>query len=73
MSEPSIDVIYLSPRNRRCVLVPSGSARLDLEFRYLDNAELAGGGFFLRRDRFSIMRVAPRQSTPPRGVRVLAS
>ncbi|MEO8806604.1 MAG: hypothetical protein ABI433_11005 [Burkholderiaceae bacterium] len=64
----SIDVVYISPRGRRCVLVPSGSALPWLEFRYLDKATLAGGGFYLRRELFhSVMREAPRQSMPSAG------
>lgn len=60
MSKASADLVYLSPRGRRCVLVVAGRPRPWLEFRYLDNATLAGGGFYLRHELFMrVMRVAP--------------
>lgn len=63
----SIDVVYLSPTGRRCVLVPAGRARPWLEFRYLDKATLAGHGFFLSSALFHIMREAPGQSLASAG------
>ena len=54
------DVVYISPRGKRCVLVPSNSSRPWFEFRYLDDTSLAGPGFYLRRDLFHrVMREAP--------------
>lgn len=60
-AEASIDVVYLSPTGRRCVLVPSGRPRPWLEFRYLDKATMAGHGFYLIRELFHVMREAPLQ------------
>jgi len=63
VSRAAPDVIYLSPRGRRCVLVVAGRPRPWLEFRYLDNATLAGGGFYLRHDLFTrVMRVATTEA-----------
>lgn len=65
------DVIYLSPRGRRCVLVPHrGGSGAWLDFRYLDNPSLAGGGFPLTHSNFRLMRLAPPPSLPSTGVRV---
>lgn len=59
MSRAEADVVYLSPRGKRCVLVVAGRPRPWLEFRYLDHAAIAGGGFYLRHELFlRTMRVA---------------
>lgn len=64
MSRAEPDVIYLSPRGRRCVLVVAGRPRPWLEFRYLDNATIAGGGLFLRHELFmKVMRVATTEAS----------
>lgn len=59
MSRAEPDVVYLSPRGKRCALVVAGRPRPWLEFRYLDHAALAGGGFYLRHEQFlGVMRIA---------------
>lgn len=56
----SMDMVYLSPSGRRCLLVPGRSLPW-LEFRYLDEPALSGGGFYLRRHLFHrLMREAPQ-------------
>lgn len=56
----SMDLVYLSPRGKRCVLVP-GRPLPWLEFRYLEQPTLSGGGFYLRRHLFHrVMREAPQ-------------
>lgn len=71
---PSIDVVYLTPRGKRCVLVPHGKAMGWLEFRYLDQATLAGNGFCLSRTNFfKVMREEPaRPAFQQSGKRVAA-
>lgn len=59
MSRAEPDVVYLSPRGKRCVLVVAGRPRPWLEFRYLDRATIAGHGFYLRHELFlRVMRIA---------------
>lgn len=57
-------VVYLSPRGKRCMLVPLGGNKPWLYFRYLDDTTLAGDGFSLTHAAFRIMREAPRQQQP---------
>lgn len=61
MALPAPGVIYVSPRGKRCVLVPLGGNKSWLYFRYLDQAELSGEGFPLSWANFGILREAPRQ------------
>jgi hypothetical protein len=73
MALPAPGVIYMSPRGKRCVLVPhGGNGKPWLYFRYLDQAELSGEGFPLSWANFRLLREAARQGgsahiAPPHG------
>jgi hypothetical protein len=73
VAEPKGEIVYTSPRGKRCVLVTHGRAMGWLEFRYLDDTTLAGGGFCLSRENFRLMKEAAYQRFPARasGPRVL--
>lgn len=62
MSLPSARVVYISPRGKRCMLVPYGAGgRPWLYFRYLSDVSLSGDGFTLTLANFRLMREAPEQ------------
>jgi len=59
---PELGVVYVSPQNKRCMLVPhSRGSAYGLYFRYLSDVQLAGDGFWLTLANFKIMREAARQ------------